>query len=203
MWLLPVPLGPSSVSRLANRRNEAERQKVAKEAQAEAERVGLPPVCVSIHFGGDSWSKSERSRIIAQTVQIVHAHLPTDDDAAVSVSNRFLEFNDFPEEIDAINILRTPGLTRHVWNNGRAGFVKTDFQDELQRSIDRKNRLLTDYLNNCNRCWLIVGADFEDASSFYQFSDEMSGRTFTSAFERTFFVDYSICAVHELKTSRP
>ena len=116
------------------------------------------------------------------------------------LNNDFSNFERFPEKIAAIHILRNSQMTEHHWQNGRGGWVDSDFVTDLQSSIDDKNGKHAAYLNECDRCWLIVAADWEGGSSFFQFTDEMSQHVFSSEFERSFFIDGFTKEVYELRT---
>jgi|GEM_PF-1934157 hypothetical protein len=180
---------------------EAEQQLIVQSAQKIVEQTGVTSLMVSVHFGAyPLLRKSDRDCLSRQIAELVIDHAPAVD-PFVGLDNDFCDLQRFPEKISAIHILRDSQLTSHHWQNGSGGWVDSSFCGDLQSRIDEKNLLYRDYLKECDRCWLIVAADWEGESSFYQFTEEMAQHEFVSEFERTFFIDGFTIEVHELRTS--
>lgn len=178
---------------------EAEQRAVVRSAQRIAERIALPPLVVSVHFGVyPKLRKSDRDPLATRIAHIVADHIPPNGEF-LPLENDFSDLEYFPEKIASVRILRMPQLTRQSWQSGSAGWVDCDFTADLQNRIDAKNDRLTDYLTKCDRCWLVVGADWEGESSFYEFSAKMQSHQFDSVFDRTFFIDGFTKDAYELQ----
>lgn len=168
---------------------DSERQKVTERACTLAEAAAVPPLMVSIRFGAyPLLAKRDREVMATAIVDVVKANVPLPG-LPVVWTNDFDASNSALEKIDSILMLRMSDEDHHHWQCGRAGFVNTDFADELQLVIDGKEKLVDKYLQQCDRCWLVVAAEWRQPSTFFEFSPEMASHVFSSRFDRVYFVD--------------
>jgi hypothetical protein len=97
-----------------------------------------------------------------------------------------------PRELDYIRIWR--GVSS-AWSTGDTSHVVQSFADHIQAAIDEKAPKLPEYLKNCDECWLLIAADTEHPSGFFDLrKDELdrgaSTRTarYVSPFPKVFFL---------------
>ena len=61
---------------------------------------------------------------------------------------------------------------------------------QLQDCLNKKGgNLLQEYRKKCQECWLLVYADWEGPSSFYEMSADMKSRQYKSGFDRVYFLE--------------
>jgi len=77
--------------------------------------------------------------------------------------------------------------------------VNSEFADGFQGAIAKKTPLLAKYRQRCGKCWLIIVATGDGASSFIEWSDQLASRRFDAEFERAFFVQGLDNKVFELR----
>lgn len=181
---------------------ESEREQITQLARTFAEREGIPPLTVSVHFGSyPRLKKSDRSPLAKAIAGIVKGIVPRPG-LAVFWKNVFEDLDTVPEKLNAIHVLHLPDDSEHHWQCGGGGVIDSSFLDNLQSNIDGKDAKRPTYLRKCNRCWLIVAAIGDKPSSWFRFSEEMRSHTFTTEFELVFFVEGSSGQVNELRLAR-
>ncbi len=182
---------------------DAEREHITQLACSLAEAANIPPLMVSLHFGEyPLLRKSDRQKLAESVVGIVQGIVPAPGLPSYW-RNDFEDLDAVPEKLDSISVFHIPNSQTHHWQCGRAGFIDTTFTKQLQTTIDGKGTLLDKYLKKCDRCWLVVAADWGQPSSFFEFTGQMASHDFTTAFERVFFVEGFGGHVNELQTNNP
>jgi hypothetical protein len=87
------------------------------------------------------------------------------------------------------------------WVAPRAGSVLADCVDLLQSAIDDKAPKFHGYREHCDECWLLLVADSSKPSASIHPSDKSLAHSYVSPFDRTYFLDFGMGTVHQLKTA--
>ena len=168
---------------------DSERDLIAERAQSMAEERSIPPVMTDIYFESHQLiGKRDRDGIAECLVDFVAANMPPLGDHR-SIENRHPMTSRFPSQVAAVSIWRFKSLTSHLWQTGDAGIVNENFAPYLQNLIDDKNGKVPAYHTKCDKCWLLIVADWRGPSAFFEISDTMAGDSYHTAFDRVYFVE--------------
>lgn len=99
-----------------------------------------------------------------------------------------------------MRVFRAEVLTRHHWWTPDAGWVQSEFIEELQQALDDKNRRFFDYKRRCDECWLLVTASGGRTSGLFEPSDATKLHIYRSSFAKTFFMEVFDQLLIELDT---
>lgn len=91
----------------------------------------------------------------------------------------------------------------HSWHGPCSGWPNAQYTSGFQAAIDKKEVRRQKYLTRCDEVWLILAATWEGGSSFIKWSEAMEQQTFTSRFDRVFFVEGLSGKSHELRIAQP
>jgi hypothetical protein len=141
---------------------------------------------VSVHFGKyPEIKKSERSLFVGKLLQIIRDNIPITDNT-IWLHNDFEDLDYFPEQFSHIRISNFSFLKNGLWRVPQGGFVQKNFSQELQNILDNKNKKIKAYLNNCEKCWLLIVADSNFSSAFFNPDIETINQNYTSQFDKSF-----------------
>ena len=104
-----------------------------------------------------------------------------------------------PDDFWSILMYNIPGSKRHIWNVTEAACVETNFSQQLQQIIDSKAEKIAQYLDKCDKCWLIIAALGLSGSNFYEISEEVEQVCYKSPFEKVFFLETFSKTLKKLK----
>ena len=131
---------------------------------------------------------------------------PIDIDEAATEIVEFVEKN--TPDVHGANTWHCyeSGLTYSRWINislgkvgGRARLLDYKFEpipinwmrnpiDEIQSRIDEKQSKISDYLKNCDKCWLLIGVNEWTAPEAVAVTKELETHIFSGDFQRLFFL---------------
>jgi len=192
----------SSPEQGPRRIQESERWGIALSARQLAESSGIPIVDVSVLFNDSvRIQKADREAITSALVDLVRKNIPSMDTSVELAMWR--ENNPCLRSVLNVRIFRNEFLTRHYWSVLDSGWVQTDFVQEMQGAIDKKNALFEGYSQQCDECWLLVFAHGGRPSGSFQASQPTKAHLYRSAFARTFFLEAFSGRVVELNTTAP
>lgn len=168
---------------------DAERNQVIERVQALATDHGLCPLLADVYFNSQ-WTirKQDRDSIAQSLFDLVAARLPAIDEH-LTLENRPPLTAEFPPQVEAISLWRFKSLKSHLWEVGDAGIVNEDFAPELQRIITRKTPHVPVYRARCEKCWLVIVADWRAPSGFFEISDRVSSESYETDFNRVYFLE--------------
>jgi hypothetical protein len=148
----------------------------------------LDPVQVHVTFGNQTrLTKRNRKKYAQMLANLVGNNLPSQS-SWIDIDNKYESPESFPDEIQSVNILGSPALTRNVWFVPTGGIVQEDCQFDFQTKISEKDTLLPSY-RACSAHWLLLIADWSGPSSFYEPSKETLTHIYSASFNRVFFLD--------------
>ena len=179
---------------------EATKDTITIEARKYAENhLQLPPAHVTLFFTLSRHLKSERCQRIAERVaQVVHDNMPP---MGESVDLQYRSGGVQPIEVDLIQINRVYPVAAHRWCWLEYGTIKTDAINVLQQEIEAKNKKVTQYLRNCDECWLVIVAPSFRSSGNVRPDEQSCAHIYASRFARTYFLDIGHGGLSLLKTS--
>lgn len=178
------------------REHEVAKQKIVDGAHEKAIQSGLPLLRVAVYFAGNL-PKGTVSPLTAALFEIVRSHCPEPGNGM-----RLSKEDGLPEEFWELDIYRYADPL-DWWNYIEAGGVETEFSAQIQEIIDAKSDKISQYLQHCDTCWLIVVASGDHPSSFYQAGDQVKKTQYTSAFSRVFFLSKAFKTIDELNVGTP
>jgi hypothetical protein len=182
----------------AAKREDTEREKVLYDAMGLAREMGLPPLQVSVLFGYDPpLRRADRALLARRIAEIVASKFRHGEYS--DWSNRWDDLSVTPAKLAQIHIIPLPVSAEACWSPLSAGWLNSDFAPQLQKIIDNKSAGLAEYSNICAERWLIVAAEGFQPSSLFAFSGRMASYTFSSTFDRAFFVEGFHGRVDEIK----
>jgi len=100
-------------------------------------------------------------------------------------------------------ILRHPSLTKNYWTVPSWGWIRDNFSETLQDIIKKKEQLLQSYDTGCKEMWLLVVAEHNSASAFFEPNAATLNHSYKSTFKRIFFSGLFSGKVSELKLTPP
>jgi hypothetical protein len=179
---------------------ESERSKVVAQACALAQFEAIPPLDVAVHFNdGVGVEKRGRDSSARSLLAVVSKNVP---DVGQSSTIEMWRRSDVSlPGVRLVRVLRAEALTRHHWWVPQAGWVQSDFLQELQRAIDEKNQRYANYWRRCDECWLLITASGGKPSGLFEPSDATKVHTYRSAFAKTLFMEVFGQVLLELNTT--
>ena len=183
-------------------------ERVAKKVVDHFKQQGFPLTLLINVYDPRKWSakQSERMELLKKPG---FDHLIATDDELKSAFISALNL----EEIKKYGITERPVTVKgqtfivngsqmhapntHHYVNNEGWCIENPF-DEIQNTIDSKNKKFESYKANCDFCDLLVVAD----GGFVHFDDKLQSHEFTSVFRNIFFMDLSFgCKVVKLNVA--
>jgi hypothetical protein len=176
----------NEVNGIPLKQHESIKNRIVEKAKLIAIEQELPPIHVSIFFDG-TIGKHREKNITSELLQTVKDNCPPEGQKVElgGIESSHLLSN----ELRRLLISNIPGPQIHHWHVVDSGWVQTNFSEQVQAKIDSKSEKLNNYLNQCDKCWLIIAAVGYGPSSFYEPSEEMLKHIYNSPFERVFFME--------------
>jgi len=169
-------------------------------AEQKAMATGLPPLWVRLFFAQSTPLRSaERAALADAVVETIAANLP-DVGETVELEYRGRLSAPHPREVDQIIVCRRPERTVHSWRRADAAEITLDTRAEFQSAIEAKSKLLDQYLEKCDRCWLLLASEFMRPSQAIAPNEVTLAHCYQSNFERIYFLDRIERNVTRLRT---
>ncbi len=176
---------------------EHTKDEITSLSQAEATKLGLPLANVMLFFSTSRPLVSKKRKdVAAKVASTVGLYMPDSGDQ-VSLEMKPGQ----PSEVDLIMIDRSSDLHGQKWRWMEASIVMKDTHSLLQAAIDKKSAKLSEYLENCDECWLLAGVNSFRPSGKIR-PENLERHAFFSQFHRTYFLDYGRGKLTRLNTIR-
>lgn len=164
---------------------EEDVEKLVAHAKRRFEASGGPPLLVGISWKEDARpERAERKRIEAALSELVNQHQPS-----VGCETE-LRWSEIPDSLQSfvyrVDIRRWPNLRHGLWQSPKATVVPRRRQDEIAECLAAKAAKVAKYREHCEELWLLVYAEGNKHSSWWQLPDEAAQATYASAFDRVF-----------------
>ena len=171
------------------RRNEVLWQTIANDAKEKFEaKYNIP---LLIHF---LWNKrytlrqSEISPLADDAVSIIEKHVPTQLFESVRIGSDEPDNTLFEKVCHSITVWRVRNEKQSLWSLISSGWIEVQ-TEEIQYLLDSKNDKVEEYLQACDKVWLIIVADEQYISSNIDIPGAVANNVYKSAFEQVFIFD--------------
>jgi len=197
---------------------ESTHRKILKHACEIYKESGLPAVKVQILFsnfretcksgvGKTGFTREEVKQISQKLSQCVIEYSRLHQKTHFSKSTRLYSDRSPIEGITSIfiNLSINKGihtLRDHIWLPIQSESVKTDCINEIQNSINKKNKKYQNYLKKSDECWLLLVANRNNPSQSFRIGKKAKQHTYDSLFERTFFLEIEHQDLVQLKCKK-
>jgi hypothetical protein len=169
-------------------------------AEKKAMAADLPPLWVKLFFSQSIPLRSaERAAIADAVVETIAASLPSVGET-VELEYRGRLSAPHPREVDQIIVCRQPERTVQSWRRADAAEIALDTRAEFQSAIESKSKLLEQYREKCDRCWLLIASEFMRPSQAIAPNEATLAHCYQSNFERVYFLDCTERHVTRLRT---
>lgn len=164
---------------------EEDVEKLMIQAKRRFEASGGPPLLVGIFWKDDARpERAQRKRIEADLSELVNQHQPS-----VGCETE-LRWSDIPDSLQSfvhrVDIRRWPNLKHGLWQAPKATVVPHRRQDEIAERLAAKDAKVAKYREHCEQLWLLLYAEGNKHSSWWQLPNEAAQATYASAFDRVF-----------------
>ncbi len=164
---------------------EEDAEKLMMRAKRHFEASGGPPLLVGIFWKDDARpERAERKRFETDLSELVNQHQP------IVGCETELRWSEIPESLQPfvyrIDIQRWPNLKHGLWQAPKATAVPRRRQDEIAKRLAAKDAKVTRYREHCDELWLLLYAEGNKHSSWWQLSNETAQATYSSGFDRVF-----------------
>jgi hypothetical protein len=184
------------------RRQESESRSLVHAACRLYARESTVPLEVKVHFGGSTqFNKRNRDKFARILAKLVFANIPQPD-SWIDLENNWENPSCFPYEIAGLSIIRLSAFRRNFWSVPCAGFFQEDFAPKIEAIITTKEHAISTYGTDCIRRWLLIVAEGNSASTFFDPSTKTLQHSYRSSFDRIFFLEAFRRKVWELNVSR-
>jgi len=184
------------------RQQESECRSLVDAACRLYENESTIPVEVKVHFGGSTqFNKRNRGKFARILANPVLTNIPRPN-SLLSLDNNWENPGFFPYEIAELSIIRLSAFRRNFWSVRSAGFFQEDFAPKIEAIIAIKEHAMRTYKTDCIERWLLIAAEGNSASTFFDPSKKTRQHSYRSSFDRIFFLEAFRRKVWELNVSK-
>src|SRR4030095_7782649 len=184
------------------RPHESECRSLVDAARRLYESESTIPLEVKVHFGRSTqFNKRNRGKFARILANLVLTNIPQPD-SWIDLENNWENPGFFPYEIVGLSIIRLSAFRRNFWSVPSAGFFQEDFAPKVEAIITTKEHAISTYETDCTRRWLLIVAEGNSASTFFDPSTKTLQHSYSSSFDRIFLVETFRRKVWELNVSR-
>lgn len=174
--------------------------KCLQKATELARQNGLPIVNVKVKFRSDH-DRIDIDKAAKELVGFVEEKVPELDDTK---SWHDYESGLIYSKWISIHLGTVNGrkwLTDYRFERINMNWMRIDPIDEIQSRIDEKQLRIPNYIQKCDKCWLLIGVDEWMAPEAVVITEELESHVFSGDFRRLFFLRNIEGSVIELRIS--
>jgi hypothetical protein len=184
------------------RQQESECRSLVAVACRLYENESTIPLEVKVHFGsGTQFNKRNRGKFARILANLGLTNIPLPN-SLISLDNNWENPSFFPYEIAGLSIIRLSAFRRNFWSVPSAGFFQEHFAPKIEAIIASKEHAITTYKTDCIERWLLIAAEGNSASTFFDPSTKTLQHSYSSSFDRIFLVEAFRRKVWELNVGR-
>src|SRR6266480_2287767 len=184
------------------RQQESECRSLVDAACRLYENESTIPLEVKVHFGvSTQFNKRNRDKFAKILANLVLTNIPQPD-SLISLENDWENPSFFPYEIARVSIIRLSAFPRNFWSVPSAGFFQEDFAPKIEAIIATKENAISTYRTDCIGRWLLIAAEGNSPSTFFDPSAKTLQHSYRSSFDKIFFLEAFRRKVWELNVSR-
>lgn len=173
---------------------------IVSEAREFAKDYDLPALMVRMYFNlSTPIKKVDREGIARDIAALICDNVP-EPGHTVTLEYGMNCDRRHPRIVDLILISRA-STNGDDWGRGDAMRVEADTRRIFQSAINEKAKLLGSYLTKCDRCWLLLSAEFMKPAQALSPDSASISYVYTSPFERTYFLNCTQNTVWQLNTT--
>jgi hypothetical protein len=185
------------------RQQESECRSLVDAACRLYENESTIPLEVKVYFGGSTqFNKRNRGKFARILANLILTNIPQPD-SRISLDNNWENPSFFPYEIAGLSIIRLSAFRRNFWSVPSAGFFQEDFAPKIEAIIATKEQAIRTYKTDCVERWLLIAAEGNSASTFFDPSKKTLQYCYRSSFDRIFFLEAFRRQIWELNVSPP
>lgn len=160
----------------------------------------IPLLDVSIIFTFHHRLNSKERLILAnKIVALILLNVPAPN-TFIALENDFENKEHFPWEVTRLRIFNFPILDKHFIHHSFGGWVQENFVEEIQDILNKKNKKLSSF-RACDFYWLIIHTVSFSSGSIFEPSIATLKHSYDCAFDKLFFLDYTMRKLYELNIS--
>ncbi len=183
-------LEPSGAKGLAPKAQEELQNEVVWKAWQLFQETSKQPLWVAVEFEQPTTYRRNDVDLVAQALVTPvqrFLHGPYSKDALYGLESWRAKRSGepWPDGISRITIKVESGIDFDVWTPSRSYAVPHLHAAEIQKTIDRKNKHVPDYLQRCSQVWLLIAFDDGSQSSHFDVGSELLTHWFSSKFAKT------------------
>ena len=184
-----------------HRQQESECRSLVDAARRLYEIESAIPLAVTVDFGGSTqFNKRNREKFARILANLVLTNIPRPN-SWISRDNNWENPSFFLYEIEGLSIIRLSAFRRNFWSVPSAGFFQEDFAPKIEAIIATKEHAIRIYKTDCIERWLLIVAEGNSASTFFDPSTKTLQHSYRSSFDRIFFLEAFRRRVWELNVS--
>ena len=184
------------------RQQESECRSLVDAACRLYESESTIPLEVKVHFGGSTqFNKRNRDKFARILANLILTNMPQPD-SGIILENSWENPSLFTYEIAGLSIIRLSAFRRNFWSVPSAGFFQEDFAPKIEAIIATKEHAISTYRTDCIARWLLIAAEGNSASTFFDPSTKTLQHSYRSSFDRIFFLEPFRQKVWEFNVSR-
>lgn len=178
--------------------SEAMRNRVVARAKEIYADRNQPPVLVSFFLDDRVHIKKiEVEQIAMELADLVSDNIP-EVNSIVEVPSDWQYIRKLPSILHKISVRRLDVVTKTFFSAPGATWLVSVGREDIERALASKEAKLTAYRTRCDEAWLVINADIEPMSTWFNFDSASLQERFTSAFDRVFVVRHFVGKAHEL-----
>lgn len=171
------------------RQREIVGQRMADTARLKFLALHSEPLVVNFFFHAGKYpSTIEVEELAHRASALIANRTPQNLFEHIRLGHEQLENYGLEKYVSAIQILRVSNERQSLWSFQESGVVDGQI-NELRNLIASKEARVGDYLQHCDKVWLVIVADGRHISSMVEFDDDVRQHPFSTRFDRILFYD--------------
>lgn len=176
---------------------EAMKRRVIARAQEIYAAKAMPPIRCAVLMNDEHLSKADVEPLANAIVEIAVRNMPKRNSSARE-EYMWTNRDYFPERIHSVHVHRHDVVSYNHFLCPGATWVGRLTAEDIIRAIAPKEPKYEKYREKCDEAWLVINADFEKMSTWFEFETTAVSRQFSSKFQRIFLVRHFAHELHEL-----
>lgn len=177
-----------------------DQDKCLKKAGQIAKQIGLETVEVKVQFRSDH-DPIDIDKAAEELVQFVKKEIPRIDNTKswhyYALGLKYIKWISI--HLGTVN--GRTWLIHHRFERIHMNWMSINPIDAIQSLIDKKQSRYPDYIQSCDKCWLLIGVNEWTAPEAVAITEELGSHVFSGDFQRLFFLRNIECSVVELRIS--
>ena len=162
-------------------------QRIVGQARDLYMQAGGQSLHVQILFNPGVEIRKQDTAAIAETVAQLVEQASVEPGDYAELKPSLETYASFPREVAFIRIYCHPGGRKHHWYCPSIGFIPAITQEDIQGTIEGKERKLDSYTTKCSEVWLLIVANEFRVPSTVDLTQPAMEHCYQTQFDRVFF----------------